>query len=109
MNLSCAETNECEMEEVDKVHLKEYACVGAGIGGGFQNTKKLHVMKYKEAMNTPDKIKWEGAVMKVYGVWTPVRLQDLPEGTKVLTSTWAMKKKSEGQWYPPCESCHKRI
>jgi len=104
MNLSCAETNECEMEEVDKVHLQEYACVGAGIGGGFQNTKELHVMKYKEAMNTLDKIEWEGAVekehqnMKVYGVWTPVRLQDLPEGTKVLTSTWAMKKKANGTY-----------
>jgi len=102
MNLSCAETNECEMEEVDKVHLQEYACVGAGTGGRFQNTKELHVMKYKEAMNTPDRVEWEGAVekehhnMQKYGVWTPVRLQDLPEGTKVLTSTWAMKKKANG-------------
>jgi len=104
MNLSCAETDECEMEEVDKVHLQEYACVGAGIGGGFQNTKELHIMKYKEAMDTPDKIEWEGVVkkehqnMQVYGVWTPVRLQDLPEGTKVLTSTWAMKKKANGTY-----------
>jgi len=45
------------MEEVDKVHLQEYACVGAGIGGRFQNTKELHVMKCKEAMSTPDRIK----------------------------------------------------
>ena len=28
---------------MDKVHLQEYACVGAGIGGGFQNTKELRV------------------------------------------------------------------
>jgi len=34
------------------------------IGGGFQNTKELHVMKYKEAMSTPDRIEWEGAVKK---------------------------------------------
>ena len=102
MNLSCTETDETEMEEVDKVHLQEYACVGAGIGGGFQNTKELHVMKFKEAMNTPDRKQWEGAVekehdnMMKYSVWTPVKLQDLPEGTKVLTSTWAMKKKANG-------------
>ncbi len=57
MNLSCAETDECEMEAVDKIHLQEYACVGAGIVGGFQNTKELHVMKYKEAMRSPDKKK----------------------------------------------------
>ena len=34
--------------------------------------------------------------MKKYSVWTPVKLQDLPEGTKVLISTWAMKKKANG-------------
>jgi len=62
MNLSCTETDDCEMEEVDKMHLQEYACVGAGIGGGFQNTKELHVMKFKEAMSTPEKKEWEGAV-----------------------------------------------
>lgn len=102
MNLSCAETDEREMEAVDKIHLQEYACVGAGIGGGFQNTKELHVMKYKEAMRSPDKKKWDQAVdgehenMRKYGVWTPVALQDLPPGTKILTTTWAMKKKANG-------------
>ena len=62
MNLSCAETDHVELEEVDAIHLQEYACVGAGIGGGFQNTKELHVMKYKEAMRSPDKKKWDQAV-----------------------------------------------
>ena len=28
----------------------ELACVGAGLGGGFDNTNELHVMKYHEAM-----------------------------------------------------------
>jgi len=98
MNLSCAETDEHEMEAVDKIHLQEYAYVGAGIGGGFQNTKELHVMKYKKAMRSPDKEEWDKAVdgknMQKYGVWTPVALQDLPPGTKILTTTWAMKKKA---------------
>jgi hypothetical protein len=30
----------------------ELNLIGAGIGGGFVNTKELHVMKYKEAMTT---------------------------------------------------------
>ena len=56
MSLSCAETDEREMEEVNnKIQFQEYACVGAGIGGGFQNTKELHVMKFKEAMSSPNK------------------------------------------------------
>jgi hypothetical protein len=25
----------------------EFAFVGAGLGGGFMNTSKLHIMKYK--------------------------------------------------------------
>ena len=28
----------------------ELACVGAGLGSGFDNTNELHVMKYHEAM-----------------------------------------------------------
>ena len=100
MNLLCAKIDEVEMNELDAVHLQEYACVGAGIGGGFQNIKELRVMKIKEAMASEDKEKWEGAVqkehqnMETYGVWTPVKLVDLPEGTKILSSTWAMKKKA---------------
>lgn len=33
----------------------EFGLVGAGLGGGFINTNKLHVMKYNEAMTTKDK------------------------------------------------------
>jgi hypothetical protein len=40
----------------------ELACVGAGLGGGFENTKELHVMKYKQAMATSDSKNWELAV-----------------------------------------------
>jgi len=34
--------------------------------------------------------------MQKYGAWTPIKLWDLPEGTKVLPSTWAVKKKANG-------------
>ena len=40
----------------------EIALIGAGVGGGFNNTKELHVMKYKEAMATSKKKEWEQAV-----------------------------------------------
>ena len=33
----------------------EIACVGARLGGGFANMQELHVMKYDEAMEQPDK------------------------------------------------------
>jgi methylmalonyl-CoA mutase N-terminal domain/subunit len=33
----------------------EVGCIGAGVGGGFENTTELHVMKYDIAMKTPDR------------------------------------------------------
>jgi hypothetical protein len=80
----------------------EIACVGAGLGGGFVNTKELHVMKYKDAMASKDAEKWKIAVseehqrMEDHGVFQPVPKEEIPDGAKVLTSTWAMKKKSNG-------------
>jgi hypothetical protein len=41
--------------------LNEMALIGAGIGGGFVNTKELHVMNYNEAI-TSEKDKWDYAV-----------------------------------------------
>ena len=32
-------------------------------------------------------------------IWEPFDKKDLPEGTKVITSTWACKKKSHGTYY----------
>ena len=73
----------------------EFACVGAGIGGGFQNTKELRVMKYNEAIDSEDAEEWEDAVLEEhnkmikYSVWTPVKLQDIPEGAKVIShASW---------------------
>ena len=85
-----------------KIEDPEVACVGAALGGGFANTNELKVLKYKEAMAGPDKEKWEEAVhqeylkMEKHQVFQPVPKKDLPDGAKVLTSTWAMKKKANG-------------
>jgi hypothetical protein len=40
----------------------EIPCIGAGLGGGFSNTSKLHVMKYKKATTTKNAHKWSKAV-----------------------------------------------
>jgi hypothetical protein len=83
---------------------EEYAAVGAGIGGGFENTDELRVMKYDAALHGPDKIKWEKAVieehnrMLKFNVWKAVRRMDMSAATKVITSTWAMKKKASGMF-----------
>ena len=82
----------------------ELALVGAGLGGGFTNTKELKVMKFKEAMASSDKDKWQTAVdkehdcMKKHNVWKAVNAEDIPSNTTVITSTWAMKKKSNGTY-----------
>ena len=81
----------------------EVMCVGAGLGGGFGTTQKLHVMKYNEALEKEPE-KWYDAVqeeherMEEHKVFQPTLKTDLPKGAKVLTSTWAMKKKANGTY-----------
>jgi hypothetical protein len=83
---------------------KEIACVGAGLGGGFANSTELHVMKYEQALNSPDEKEWRAAIEEEYNrmeeneVWTPVPKSEVPPDAKVLTSTWAMKKKADGTY-----------
>eukprot|EP00957_Ditylum_brightwellii_P147570 11238758-Ditylum_brightwellii.AAC.1 len=50
-------------------------------------------------METPEKEEWDEAVMtkhnsfKKYKVWKAVPINEVPEDSKILTSTWAMKPK----------------
>jgi hypothetical protein len=82
----------------------EIAAVGAGEGGGFEHTSELKPMKYKEAMATKDKYKWDQAVeeewnkMNTYGVFEMVPKEEVPADAKMMTTTWAMKKKSNGTY-----------
>jgi hypothetical protein len=92
------------MKEIHKGEFvaNEIACVGAGIGGGFGNTKELHIMKYKQAMATMDVKQWERAVdeehdrMVKHRVWQAILIKDIPQAVKIMMSTWAMKKKANG-------------
>ena len=76
--------------------------VGAGVGGGFENTQELKVMTYSEAINGLDGGRWKAEVDNEYNcmvenkVFKTVFKKDLPPGTKVIDSVWAMKKKSNG-------------
>jgi hypothetical protein len=81
----------------DDEWVTEYAAVGAGIGGGFENTNELHVMKYSKAVHGPDKKKCAIGCLRV-GVWEAVRRKDVSAANKIITSTWAMKKKTIGTY-----------
>lgn len=41
-------------------------CVGAVLGGGFDHTPELYVMKFKQAMKSVDKEQWQKAVDEEY-------------------------------------------
>eukprot|EP00957_Ditylum_brightwellii_P181925 13859875-Ditylum_brightwellii.AAC.1 len=59
-------------------------------------------MTYNEAMKTADKHEWDKSVgaehekFKRHKVWRPVKKSQVPDGAKILTSTWAMKPKANG-------------
>ena len=90
-----------EFSDCDNKINQEIAGVGAGIGGEFYDTTELRVMKYNEAMKI-DREGWTKAVQEEHQrmvdkkVWTPVKIADLSKDAKIMTSTWAMKKKSNG-------------
>ena len=100
MTIPAPQTEDKEGEAMGYVRSKEFACVGAGNVGGFQNIKELHVMKYKEAMANNDTDDLEVAVeeeqkeMEKYDVWTQQKLQDFLPGAKIITSTRDTKKKA---------------
>ena len=87
---------------VDPSH--ETSMLGAGTGGGFVNTQELHVMKYEDALKSKDADKWLKAIEEEHdrmvekGVFEVVPRKDVPAGSKIMTNTWAMKKKSNGTY-----------
>ena len=80
----------------------ETGMVGAATMGGFDNTAELKPMKYDEAMKTKDAEGWKVAVKEEwerfgkYNVFQPVKREDVPDDAKFVSTTWAMKKKSNG-------------
>ena len=80
----------------------EYDNVGAGVGGGFENTAELKPMKYDQAINGPEAEAWKAEIENEHDrmvknkVFQEVQRKDLPHGAKPIDSTWACKKKSNG-------------
>ncbi len=89
----------------------EFANVGAGIGGGFENTVDLKPMKYKEVINELDgearakEIDNEHDCMVKNDAWEPVKKCSLPKGTKVIDSTGACKKKCTRKLHEHLNTC----
>jgi hypothetical protein len=92
---------EIGLAELDEM-LNEFTLVGAGLGGGFENTMELKVLNYKQAIESADSAKWKEAVEEEYkrmisnNVWQAINKNQVPAGAKILTCTWAMKKKANG-------------
>ena len=87
-------------DEEDERDGKEMNLIGASIGSGIQDTWELNVMNYNRAMKSEDKEQWEEAIKKehermvMHKVWEPVSKHKV-KNKKILTSTWAMKKKAD--------------
>ncbi len=92
-----------QLQEMDNQELNaiELALVGAGIGTENLDTNKLRVLNYKQAMKSEDVSEWKKEIeaeferFEKYNVFKPVPRSDLPDGEKVLTTTWAFKHKEE--------------
>ena len=82
----------------------EYGCIGTGIGSGIDNTNELKVLGLNLAMASPNKNEWQALVncehgrMLKNGVWEVVDHNNVPEGCDIIDSTWAMKKKANGNY-----------
>jgi hypothetical protein len=93
-----------QMNKKKKVDKPEFGLVGTGIGGGFENTAELKVMKFDKAMSGPNKEKWEKATaeeherMLKHKVRKVVKHRNVPKGALLLSSTWAMKQKADGTY-----------
>ena len=79
--------------------------MGAGLGEGIANTRELKVLSYDEAMEQPDKTKWDESVgeehqrMEDNGVFEAIPITQVPTNPDVIDSTLAMKKKASGIYH----------
>jgi hypothetical protein len=100
INVMATELNMLKSQNDEEQNF-EFSLVGA-TGQGFENTSELRVMTYKEAIQEPDAAEWqkeidkEHARMMQHKAWIAVPRSDVPKGTKILGSTWAMKRKANG-------------
>ena len=72
--------------------------VKAGIGSGFNNSSEIHVMSYKQEIQSKNAYKWKEEVEKEYqrmvehSLWTAIKISKVPKGAILI-----MKTKSNGK------------
>ena len=94
-----SESSTCS-PKIPLVHETGLTCVV--IGSGFENTGELGPMKHKKSINGPVEEKWAKAIDEEWeisfknNVLKAVNRKDVPKDEKIITSTWAMKKKARG-------------
>ena len=92
----------CELHDKETKNLK-IAAAGDGLGGKFNQTSKLKIMKFKEAMSGPDSNTWKKEIkndckrMVTNRVLEPLGKKDLSHEAEVMTLMWTCKKKKS--WY----------
>ena len=97
-------SGEC-VNDYAEMNINEVNLVGAGIGGGFEVTSELKVMNFKKAMKSDEKEKWLQAIDEEWermikaGAFKAIKRNALNPNEKIITSTWAMKKKSNGKYH----------
>jgi hypothetical protein len=78
--------------------------VSAAIGEGIGHKGELKSVKCNEAMSGPEKEKWKKGIVEEHdrmiqnAVWIPVKLNTLPSKIKPLSTTWFMKKNTNGDF-----------
>jgi hypothetical protein len=70
--------------------------VGSCIGGGFRHTSELKAMSSGESEEWKKEVVNEKARFDKYNVFAAVKRSELPVDAKILSKTWAMKKKTNG-------------
>jgi hypothetical protein len=82
----------------------EAVMVGVGVGKGFVDTNELHTITYDAAMASKERNLWKKAVeeeyknLQDYNVFEVVEREKIPQRSKVLSTTWVMKKKASGRY-----------
>ena len=71
---------------------EEFCVVGAGIGGGFEHTAELKMLKLDEAVNSVNKKNWYQTIEEEYErfeenkCFEEVSVNKVKPGTKIITS-----------------------
>ncbi len=81
----------------------EFSNVGAGLGGGFENTNELKPMKYNEAIHGPDGEAWKQEIENEHNCMVKNQVFEekttFPKAQRSLTSNWHVRIKTQ----EPCE------